>query len=192
MGRNSLIYLNEIKQAFRVLRRRVYMIVARAVVRNVDDANGLQILQIEILKGEIKNLERMQNYGFTGVPLVTSESVVLFPNGSRDHGIIVAVDDRRYRLRGLANGEVAIYTDEGDNIILKRGNNIEVNTKTFKVNASEKIELNSPIVEASGTVSDRSGTMDQMRGIFNLHGHAGMGATAPATLMVIVPAPSEE
>ncbi|PCJ13816.1 MAG: phage baseplate protein [Gammaproteobacteria bacterium] len=162
------------------------MIVARAVVRNVDDTNGLQILQVEILKGEIKNLERMQNYGFTGVPLVTSESVVLFPNGSRDHGIIVAVDDRRYRLRGLEGGEVAIYTDEGDYIILKRGNNIEMNTKTFKVNASEKIELNSPVVEASGTVADRSGTMDQMRGVYNLHSHAGLGATAPATQMLVV------
>jgi len=43
---------------------------------------------------------------------------------------VIAVEDRRYRTKGLAEGEVALYTDEdgsgGHRIHFKRGNIIEL------------------------------------------------------------------
>ena len=110
---------------------------ARGVLTGVQDGGGLQTAQATLLEDEIRDgLERVQNYGFTSHPLGGAEAVVAFMGGNRDHGIILTVDDRRYRL-SLEAGEVAIYTDEEDYIKLKRNNNIEVKTKHLVVNAEE-------------------------------------------------------
>lgn len=75
-----------------------------------------------------------------------------------------ATEHGTYRMKGLKTGEVAIYTDEGDSIVLKRGRLIEVTTQTLRintqvmeVNASSKIDLNTPMVTCSqqATVQQR-------------------------------------
>lgn len=179
------------------LSRRIRLIVGRAVVGLVNDSLKMQGLQINLLAGEVRdNVERFQEYGFTSHPLPGAEAVVVFAGGNRDHGLVIAVDDRRYRLKSLQTGEVAIYSDEGDTIILKRGKVVEVNTDTFrvnaatlaeinsptfKVNASIKGELNTPLVAAAGNIkadldiTDHNATtphtMAGMRDIFNRHPH---------------------
>lgn len=104
------------------LRTRVANLVARAVVKLVDDAVRMQKLQLQVLADETRDgCERVQQYGFTSVPLEGAEAVVLFVGGRRDHGLVVAVDDRRHRKKDMAPGEVALYTDEGAAVYLKRG-----------------------------------------------------------------------
>ncbi len=66
--------------------------------------------------------EYMQHYGFTSRPLAGAEIVVL---AEGNHIIAIASDDRRYRV-AVENGEVALYSDEGDVIHLKRGREIHV------------------------------------------------------------------
>ncbi len=113
------------------LRNRVANMVARAIVQLVNDGAKIQLVQLGVLDGETREAcERFQEYGFTSVPLAGAEAVVLFVGGRRDHGLVVAVDDRRSRPTGLAAGEVALYTDEGDGITLKRGQFIEVGNGT--------------------------------------------------------------
>jgi phage baseplate assembly protein V len=103
------------------IKRRVLMSIGRAVVRAVSDDLGRQLHQIELLKGELRDqVERMQDYGFTSVPHPGADAAVVFVAGNREHGIIVAVDDRRYRLTGLAAGEVALYDDLGQRVHLSR------------------------------------------------------------------------
>ena len=117
------------------LQRRIMLIIGRAVIKAVNDDSKMQALQISLLNGELRDgVERVQNYGFTSHPHNGAEGVCLFVGGDRSHGLVIAVDDRRYRLKGLKQGEVAIYSDEGDSIVLKRGNEIEINTKHFEVN----------------------------------------------------------
>ena len=95
------------------LKRRVMLMIGRAVVALVDDARKMQELQLVALAGEtIGAAERFQNYGFTSHPHPGAEAVLLAPGGIRQHPIAVAVDDRRHRPRGLAEGEVCLYTDE--------------------------------------------------------------------------------
>ena len=90
------------------LRTRVANLVARAVVQLVNDGTKLQVVQLEVLEGETRDgCERFQEYGFTSVPLAGSEAVVLFVGGRRDHPLVVAVDDRRYRKKNLAAGSTA-------------------------------------------------------------------------------------
>lgn len=127
------------------LQKRIANMVARAVVRLVNDDDGVQVLQLDLLAGETRDeIERFQNYGFTSRPLDGAEAAVMFVGGRRDHGVVVAVDDRRYRLKGLEGGEVAMYTDEGDSIRLNRGGNINLT-------ASAKFYVVAPAAEISNT-----------------------------------------
>ena len=101
--------------------QRVRNMLGRGIVRLVNDAKKAQELQVELLADEAQDgVERFQNYGFTSVPLEGAEALVAFVGGLRSHGIALAVEDRRYRMQGLKSGEVAIYDDRGQMMILKR------------------------------------------------------------------------
>ncbi len=126
------------------LQRRVMLMVGRAVLAAVNDTTKLQGLQINLLADETRDdVERFQNYGFTSHPHPGAEAIAVSVMGTRDHMVVIAVDDRRYRLKGLAEGEVAMYSDEGDSIVFKRGRIIEVTAGT-------KVVFNTPLVEMTG------------------------------------------
>jgi len=138
------------------LKDRIMNAIARGVLLQIDDSKKLQSLQLSLFAGEIKDqVERFQNYGFTSHPFEGAEGVCLFPQGNRDHGIVICVDDRRFRLKALEKGEVAIYTDEGDKIHLKRNKEIEVLTNKLTVNAANEVEVNTQVanVNASSSVT---------------------------------------
>lgn len=141
----------ELRRSFSALKQRLSLMVARASLNSTNDGGQMQTAQIGVLEDEVRDdAERFQNYGFTSHPLAGAEAAVVFPNGDRAHGMILAVDDRRYRLKSLAPGEVAIYTDEGDKVVLKRGRVVEITTETLRVNAATKVELNAPTIEMNG------------------------------------------
>ncbi|MEJ1378180.1 MAG: phage baseplate assembly protein V [Candidatus Sedimenticola sp. (ex Thyasira tokunagai)] len=103
------------------LRRRIRLMINRAVINLVNDSQGLQELQLTLLAGEeADGVERIQEYGFTSVPHAKAEAVALAVGGSRAHTVVIATDDRRYRIKGLASGEVALYDDQGQAIKLAR------------------------------------------------------------------------
>lgn len=144
-------FMDTFNRAIRPLKQMVQAMVSRAVVRLVDDSMKMQLAQISLLADEVREgVEHFQPYGFTFVPKAGAEAVVVFPQGNREHGIIVQVSDRRYRLVGLAEGEVALYTDEGDKIHFQRGRKIHVETLTLEISAETKVEIISPLVTMSG------------------------------------------
>ncbi len=185
-----------LERVLQAMQRRVMLTVGRAVIRKINDDPKLQSVQAELLKGELRdNLERFQQYGFTSVPHPGAEGVAVFVGGNRDHGLLVCVDDRRYRLKGMQGGEVALYTDEGDKVHLKRNREIEVTTLTLKINcetatvtATTKVTFDTPLAEftgnvttagnstSSGNVADMNGTMQEMRTTYNGHKHTETGS----------------
>jgi phage baseplate assembly protein V len=143
--------MTENNRAMGRLHQRVMLMVGRATLKQTDDGKKMQASQLGVLDEETRDdVERFQNYGFTCHPHPGAEAAVVFAGGNRDHGMILAVDDRRYRLKSLEPGEVAIYTDEGDKIVLKRGRVVEITTETLRVNAATKVEINSPLIEMNG------------------------------------------
>ncbi|MEO6359900.1 MAG: phage baseplate assembly protein V [Sphingomicrobium sp.] len=103
------------------MKRRVSGMVGRAVLTAIDDDAGIQNLQLEGLADEIHDgVERLQDYGFTSHPHPGAEVAVVFAGGLRSHGLVVGLGDRRYRLKSLVAGEVAIYDDLGQVVHLKR------------------------------------------------------------------------
>ena len=138
------------------LLRRLRLMVGRGVVRLVDDAYGRQRVQVAVLDGELADqIERFQDYGLTSNPPAGSEAIVLNVGGSRDHAVAVCVEDRRFRLRSLKPGEVALYTDEGDVIHFKRGHEILISSRSVKVAASDVIFSGS--VSVDGNLSTKTG-----------------------------------
>jgi len=156
--------------------RRLRLIVSRGVVRRSDDGSRLQVVQLGLLAGETAEMERFQQYGFTCRPLDGAEAIAVAVGGSRGHLVAVAVDDRRHRMKGLSTGEVALYTDEGDYIHMKRGRIVEVTAgaaikvtapsitaecDTAQVNASESVTLTTPQVTITGQLTVQGAIVGQ-------------------------------
>lgn len=117
---------------------RVMMMFGRGVLRGVKDDGARQQVQVELLKGEVRDdVEHMQNYGFTS-HATGGDCAVAFLGGNREQGIVLVVDDRRYRL-ALQPGEVAIYDD--------LGNKIELLRDMVKVTAITKLQIDAPMGE---------------------------------------------
>ncbi|HDV0806141.1 TPA: phage baseplate assembly protein V [Yersinia enterocolitica] len=141
--------LNRIRKAF------------RAVLTRVNSGGQVQTVQARALAGEqLQDNELFQHYGFTSNPLPGTMAVILPLGGATSHGIVIATEHGAYRLKGLKSGEVALYTDEGAKIVLKRGRIIDVECDTYRVkcknyevDAEEEAYFNTPMVTASQQVT---------------------------------------
>lgn len=135
------------------LSRRLRLMASRAVLSLIQDATGMQIVQVKLLDGEVcDGVERVQNYGFTSVPLPGAEAIFLSLGGDRDHGIVITADDRRWRIKGLQGGEVAVYTwkdkeAHGHRIVFNNDGSISVNAKNINVTATEKVRIEGDVVK---------------------------------------------
>lgn len=106
--------IRTITKVMRPVVNRVMLMLARGVLRSINDAGGLQVVQAALLDNELRvRIERFQNYGQTSHPHPGAEAAVVFLGGNRDHGIVVAVDDRRHRPPDLQEGEVMTYASPG-------------------------------------------------------------------------------
>ena len=110
------------------IRRRVMLIASRGVIELVDDTPKCQSVQVSALADEVLDeVEHFQSFGFTSVPPKGSECIVLSLGGNRSTSVVLAVGDRRVRLKGLNSGDVAVYNDDGTaSIVLRHGGKIEV------------------------------------------------------------------
>ena len=132
--------MRHIQRQTKHLTDKIRNVVARGVVSLVNDGLKMQGCQLKLLAGElVDNAEHPQNYGFTSHPHPGAEAFVVFANADRGQPLILVVDDRRFRVKGLTQGEVCLYTDEGDTITLKRGNRVEVKTHYAVVDAEQDI-----------------------------------------------------
>lgn len=107
----------------------------RGVLTLTASDSGVQFVQADGLAGEsLQDMELFQHYGFTSNPQPGTMAVVLPIGGKTSHGIVIATEHGSYRLKSLKPGEVALYTDEGAKVVLKRGRVIETDCDVFRVN----------------------------------------------------------
>ena len=108
---------------------------------------------------------------------------MLFVGADRSHPVVLAVDDRRYRVQALKDGEVVIYTDEGDRIHLKRERTIEVTTRHFVVKAEDdvRIETKNFSVQAAQHVQVETASTQFATGALAFGGQGGGSVTAQLT-----------
>lgn len=164
-------------RALAPLARGVQNLFSRGVVSAVNAALKMQTVQIQLLDEEGKdNVEHFEPYGYTAHPLPGAEVAAGFIDGDRSHGIVLVVADRRYRLVGLAAGEVAIYDDQGQKVHLTRdGIVIDGAGLPILLTNAPKVRADVPLLECTGDIKDRCDeggrTMAGMRDIYNGHDH---------------------
>lgn len=148
---------------------RIQMMVGRAVLAAVDDDATLQTVQIEMLDEETQDgVEHFQPYGFAAHPHPDAEGIAVAVGGLRGHAVVLAIADRRYRLKGLRAGEVGLYDDLGQSVLLTRDGivirsaiGIAMETEgDFSVQADGAVSIQAGgdfSVDASGAAAIRAG-----------------------------------
>ncbi len=103
-----------VERGLRPLRNRVYTMITRAVVETVNDSEKMQLLKLNLFKGESRSdVERFQNFGHTSNPPEGAEAIAVSVGGNRDHLIAIAVDHRQTRVKDLPKGGSAQYSSDG-------------------------------------------------------------------------------
>lgn len=101
-------------------RTRLGSMAARGVLSRVNDAGAVQLIQVEALPGEVRDLvQRVQPYGLSSVPLDGAYPVVLLcPFGDRSQALAIVVDDVRHRPTGQSPGDTQVYDTHGNHVRL--------------------------------------------------------------------------
>lgn len=168
--------MRQLGRALAPLARGLQNLFSRGVVSAVNSALKMQTVQIQLLTGEGKdNVEHFEPYGYTSHPHVGAEQVTGFVEGDRSHGIVLIVADRRYRLVGLAPGEMAIYDDQGQRVHLTRHGIVIMGAgKPVLITDTPKVRMECDL-DVTGDIKDRCDsigrTMVGMRSIYNGHTH---------------------
>lgn len=166
-----------ISKLLQPLQRKLSQVVSRAVVRVVNDGLKMQELQLTVMADEtLDGVERFQNYGFTSHPKDGAEAITLSVNGHRSHSVAVVVDDRRYRLKSLQAGEVAIYDD--------LGNVIKLGRDAVSIDAVNELNITAPQTNINGDVNitgDVTVTEDVLANGISLTGHTHPGDSGGTT-----------
>lgn len=174
------------------LKGRVYSMIGRAILSIVNDGGAIQVVQAVPFDGEPRDdIERLQQYGFTGNPHPGAEAVIAFMGGNQDHGVVISVEDRRYRMTGLGTGEVAIYDDLKQSVHLTRSGIVVKGaglpmlfTDTSKITLDADVDITGKTtvskdveslanIKAAQDISDQGGShsMGSMRATYNGHDH---------------------
>ena len=127
--------------------------VARGELVLADPDRMMQAVQMRLNADELKDgMEHFEPYGLTSHPQPGAEGLAVFVGGDRSHGIVLCLADRRFRLKALKSGEVALYTDEGDVLHFKRGREISIETATLRIKAETAVEFDTPVIRTTGVI----------------------------------------
>ncbi|KVO95568.1 baseplate assembly protein [Burkholderia ubonensis] len=166
--------------------RRVLLSLARALVTTVNDAGGVQMMQVKLNPLETRdNTPRPVEFGLTSNPPIGSDAFVVFLGGDRSNGVVLGTVHQPSRPKNLAPGETMLYSQDGKYIYVTASGGIVVEAKgqsvtvndatTVTINASSAVVMNTPTLKVSGDIIDNFGSnshnMAQMRSIYNTHTH---------------------
>lgn len=128
------------------LYRRILMTTAAVTISATDDKGPVHLVQGKVrgTPETIDSLQTLNLFGFASHAPVGSDALVIFGNGDRSNGAIVATANQKARPRNQKSGEVTIFTDDGTTIVLKQGGVIEITAATT-------ITINAPAVTIAGT-----------------------------------------
>ena len=174
---------------------RARLTLSRGNLVSADDSKLMQTVTFRGLTNELLTAERFQTYGHSSVPLPPTDAagtkapevVVGFVAGDRSHQVVVAIDDRRYRMKNLKPGENAQYDDQGQNHHLAR-DGIKSTAKSHVLSATEGSK---PLTmfELNEQMKGHAARTAQLE--HNLHGLFDVTSRLNAIAMGVIPALSQ-
>lgn len=182
--------IRAIEKLMAPLRRRVLLTIGRAVIKASRAEGGFMTVQVTALDGEILDgLPLIQDYGFASRPRSGAQGVIACVGGNRRAALVIATEDKRYRLQLGEDGESAIYDDLGQKVHLTRAGIVIETTLPIEVNAAS-VAIDAAAVTMTGSLTvdgiiaskvdvkanlgsgDELG-LDQLRDTYNGHTHPG-------------------
>lgn len=146
------------------------LMIGRFVVNRINDAGGLQIVQVDGLEGETRDgVERIQNFGHSGNPPAGAIGAGVSVMGSRDHLLLVACDHPDHRVKDLALGESALYGAFGNLFKMDKDGNAVLTANKLILNV-QSVENNAASTTHSGNVAVR-GVLSSAKGDVDQHTH---------------------
>lgn len=144
---------------------RLMNLVSFGVVRRADNSGETQTVQAEIREGlSISDIPVMEPYGFTSGVKIDSEVLLVSLGGNRGNTAAVVVGGRAYRLKGLKEGEVALYDDSGQEIILRKDG--------IEITAPNSLKISGDVaITGKLDVSGVSAAEDHVSGTISGKGH---------------------
>lgn len=123
--------------------RRLRAMCTRVLIRLVDDSAGVQVVQVTGLAGErLSDVQRLQQFGFSGRPPAGATAVMVCIGGSRTHPVVIACDHGEYRFTELAEGDSVQYDT--------RGNYVLITADECIVKHSTKVVSDAPMTHCKG------------------------------------------
>lgn len=130
-------------------RDKIANLVSRGEIAVVDSTGKMQRVQGSILAGENKDrMEHFEPFGFTSNPHPGAEFIPIFLEGDRSSGIALVCADRRYRIRGLPSGGIALGVD-GCSIIINPDGTMAIQADTLSIQ-STTISIQSDTITSQG------------------------------------------
>jgi phage gp45-like len=118
------------RSSTRIVADRMNNAITYTSVSDTAEDHLFRELQIDLYTDEQQqDIEHIEPYGVTsrvkkptgeGQGKKSAEAMTVFNNGTRSHGVVLVVGDRRYRLKGLQEGEVSLYDDQGHQVHITR------------------------------------------------------------------------
>lgn len=177
-----MVGINTVKRMVDSVRRKARLMISRGVITAVNDALKCQGVQISLLADEASDdVEHFQEYGFTSHPYNEAEGLFLAVGGNRAHGIVACVHDRRYRPLNLGEGDVCLFTSQGERVYIEdAGDLVHLGAKS----GAEFVALAQKVLDE---LNDVKTDLDSVKSTFDGHTHiltiaaqAGAGGTGTA------------
>lgn len=135
-----------LQRSMKPLKDKLLVLVTRAQLTNTNSTGSILLAQIRGLAGEtIDKVPYLQHFGFTSNPPDGTQAIVVNIGANRDNVVIIATEKGEVRVKGLAKGEMAVYTDDGTYMVLKKDGQVEIKTAT-------KVKIDVPDAEFTGNV----------------------------------------
>lgn len=123
-------------EALRPLVARLRALVTRGTLDTATSSSKMQGAKFRGQDGEVDEAEHFEPYGLTARPHPGAEVLIVNVGADSAHPLVLVAADRRYRIKGLAAGEVCLYDDQGQRITLYR-DRIELEAPTVIVNSPD-------------------------------------------------------
>lgn len=167
------------ERTLRGLSGRIKSLITHGVLVAANDLKGVQTLRVRALFGEERpEVRRVQNYGFTSVPLPGAELTLICSGGDRGGMVCIATDDRQGRKKNMLPGESAMYNAFTGAFVALLNSGIAVLDSTV-------------IMLGSGTETNGVVRMSDLQAVvaaFNAHTHVYVPATSVGAPLVPMPA----
>lgn len=131
---------------------RLRLLVGRCIITATKYNKGDLEADVELIAGEKRrNIEFLQQYGFSSRPKGNVSALAVFVGGNRDNGAVIATNGDDFAAN-LEPGEVLVHSPHGQKILLKNDGSIEMEAASGKsIVCKNKIEC--PEIDCSGDVS---------------------------------------